>query len=92
MPVRPSSWRRKSESSRRGSATPLRSGWAWGQQYLNQAVAVADAPVGKGRLVMFGPEVLWRAQPHATFKLFFNAIYDSAAMAGGASVRTTEQR
>ena len=73
------------------SPTPLRSGWAWGQQYLNQAVAVADAPVGKGRLVVFGPEVLWRAQPHATFKLFFNAIYDAAATSG-ASPRTTDQR
>ncbi len=73
------------------SPTPLRSGWAWGQQYLNQAVAVADAPIGKGRLVLFGPEVLWRAQPHATFKLFFNAIYDGATSAGASPARTTDQ-
>ncbi|HZT76603.1 MAG TPA: M14 metallopeptidase family protein [Vicinamibacterales bacterium] len=71
------------------SPTPLRSGWAWGQQYLNQAVAIADAPVGKGRLVLFGPEVLWRAQPHATFKLFFNAIFDGAAAGGSSPVRTS---
>ncbi len=74
------------------SPTPLRSGWAWGQQYLNQAVAIADAPVGKGRLVLFGPEVLWRAQPHGTFKLFFNAIYDGVASAPAAPARTTDQR
>jgi hypothetical protein len=73
------------------SPMPLRSGWAWGQQYLDQAVAVAEASVGKGRLVLFGPEVLWRAQPHATFKLFFNAIYDGAAASSASPVRTTEQ-
>ena len=37
------------------NATPLRSGWAWGQQYLDQAVAIVDAPLGKGRVVLFGP-------------------------------------
>jgi hypothetical protein len=25
--------------------------------------------------VMYGPEILQRAQPHGTFKLLFNAIY-----------------
>ncbi|PYR00913.1 MAG: peptidase [Acidobacteria bacterium] len=73
------------------SATPLRSGWAWGQQYLDQAVAIVDAPVGKGRVVLFGPEVLWRAQPHGTFKLFFNGIYYGSASSGAAGTRTTEQ-
>jgi len=61
------------------SATPLRSGWAWGQQYLDQAVAIVEAPVGKGRLVLFGPEITWRAQPHGTFKLLFNGIYYGGA-------------
>jgi hypothetical protein len=64
------------------SPTPLRSGWAWGQQYLNGAVEIIDAPVAKGRLVMFGPEILWRAQPHATFKLLFNGIYAYSSSAG----------
>jgi hypothetical protein len=59
---------------------PLRSGWAWGQHYLDQAVQIVDAPVGKGRVVLFGPEIAWRAQPHGTFKLLFNGIYYSAAM------------
>ena len=60
------------------SATPLRSGWAWGQHYLDQAVEIVDAPLGKGRVVLFGPEVAWRAQPHGTFKFLFNAIYAGA--------------
>jgi hypothetical protein len=54
--------------------TPLRSGWAFGQEHLDGGVAVVDAAVGKGRLVLYGPQVLFRAQPHGTFKLVFNAI------------------
>src|SRR5690242_21289725 len=38
----------------------------------------------RSRIVLFGPEVLWRAQPHGTFKLFFNAIYDGVASAPAA--------
>jgi hypothetical protein len=57
------------------SPTPLRSGWAWGQQYLDQAVSIVDAQVGKGHVVLFGNEVNWRGQPHGTFKLLFNGIY-----------------
>jgi hypothetical protein len=54
---------------------PLRSGWAWGQKYLQDGVAVIDANVGKGKLLLFGPEIAFRAQPHGTFKFLFNGIY-----------------
>jgi hypothetical protein len=57
------------------SKTPLRSGWAWGQQYLENGVIAAEVTVGKGRVLLFGAEILQRAQPHATFKLLFNGIY-----------------
>ncbi len=57
------------------TASPLRSGWAWGQFYLEGGVAVAEAGVGKGRLMMFGPEITFRGQPHGTFKFLFNGIY-----------------
>jgi hypothetical protein len=57
------------------SSHPLRSGWAWGQHYLDQTVAIAEAPVGNGRLLLFGPEILFRGQPHGTFKFFFNGLY-----------------
>jgi zinc carboxypeptidase len=72
--------------------SPLRSGWAWGQQYLDHTVSIIDAPVGKGRVVLFGNEVNWRAQPHGTFKLLFNGIYSGSASTTGASGRTTDQR
>jgi hypothetical protein len=59
------------------TAAPLRSGWAWGQQYLNDGVAALEVRVGKGRVILYGPEILQRAQPHGTFKLLFNALYAS---------------
>jgi len=58
---------------------PLRSGWAWGQHYLEGGVAVAEAKVGEGKLFLFGPEVTFRAQPHGTFKLLFNGLYYGTA-------------
>jgi hypothetical protein len=59
------------------SPAPLRSGWAWGQHHLEGGVAAAEVTVGKGRVLLFGPEILHRAQPHGTFKLLFNAIWGS---------------
>ena len=57
------------------SATPLRSGWAYGQGYLEGGVQVVDATVGAGKLYLFAPEITFRAQPHGTFKFLFNGIY-----------------
>ena len=57
--------------------TPLRSGWAWGQDLLQNGIVALEARVGKGRAILYGPEILQRAQPHATFKLLFNGIYRS---------------
>ncbi|HSA54292.1 MAG TPA: M14 metallopeptidase family protein, partial [Gemmatimonadaceae bacterium] len=54
---------------------PLRSGWAWGQNYLQGGTAMLQAEVGTGKLYMFGPEILFRGQPHGTFKFFFNGIF-----------------
>jgi hypothetical protein len=63
------------------SADPLVSGWAWGQQYLKDGVAVAEASVGEGKFFALGPEVTFRGQPHGTFKLLFNALYYGSAQA-----------
>jgi len=59
------------------SPAPLRSGWAWGQEHLQGGAAVVSAPVGRGTLYLFGPEVAFRAQPHGTFRLLFNGLYES---------------
>jgi hypothetical protein len=60
------------------SPTPLRSGWAWGQTYLEGGVAIAEARVGRGTLYLFGPEITFRAQPHGTFRFLFNGIMKGA--------------
>jgi hypothetical protein len=57
------------------SPTSLRSGWAWGQAALQGGIAVAEASIGRGTLLLSGPEILFRAQPHGTFKFVFNALY-----------------
>jgi len=59
------------------TATPLRSGWAWGQSYLENGVVGVEAPVGKGKALLFTPKIVERGQPHQTFKLLFNGIYYS---------------
>jgi hypothetical protein len=64
------------------SITPLRSGWAMGQEHLAGGIAMIDAKVGKGRLAMFGPSVLYRGQPHASFKLVFNGIVQAGVKPG----------
>jgi hypothetical protein len=62
-------------------AEVLDSGWAWGQQYLDGGTAVAEASVGEGKVVLLGPEVNFRDQPHGTYKLLFNSLYYGSAKA-----------
>jgi hypothetical protein len=55
--------------------SPLHSGWAWGQQYLKDSVAVAESSLGSGKVFLLAPEVAFRGQPWATFKFMFNGLY-----------------
>jgi hypothetical protein len=64
------------------TASPLRSGWAWGQRHLQGGVAMTEAKVGNGNLFLFGPEITQRGQPHATFKLLFNGVFLATATEG----------
>lgn len=57
-----------------GEENPLRSGWAWGATYLKGGVVAFEAPVGKGKLYAFSPEITFRAQAQGTFKLLFNEL------------------
>ena len=53
----------------------LKSGWAFGQHYLNNTVAAYRADLGKGKVFVFGPEIAFRSQTHSTFRLIFNQLY-----------------
>jgi hypothetical protein len=57
----------------------LESGWILGEKHLYNRAAAVDVVLGKGHVVLFGFRVQNRAQPHATFKLFFNSLYYSSA-------------
>ncbi|HTE23185.1 M14 family metallopeptidase [Flavitalea sp.] len=59
------------------SNKPLRSGWAWGQAYLEDGVAAFVASIGKGKLYAFGPEITFRGQTQGTFKFLFNELYQA---------------
>lgn len=52
----------------------LRSGWLRGEKFLAGKVALAEADLGKGRVVLFGFRPQHRGQTWGTFQFIFNAI------------------
>lgn len=52
----------------------LISGMLAGGSELAGKAAVLDVPVGKGHVVMFANNPMWRHQTHGSFSLLFNAI------------------
>jgi len=83
MGIKPVAWFDSKQS--------LRSGWAWGQHYLDGGTAAVEASLGKGKVFLFGPEITFRAQPHGTFKFLFNSIFYGASvtMAPNATTNTS---
>jgi hypothetical protein len=74
-----------SDAVSKGELTPLawfatdkvlRSGWAWGQEYLQDGVAAFTAQVGSGTFSAFGPEIPFRGQTLGTYKFLFNQLYN----------------
>ena len=57
----------------------LMSGYLLGEKHLQNTVAAADVPLGKGRVILLGFGVEQRGQSHGTFKLLFNSLYYGAA-------------
>ncbi len=55
----------------------LMSGWLEGEKMIAGTGAMAEVKSGQGRAVLFAFRPQHRAQAHATFRLFFNAIHTS---------------
>jgi hypothetical protein len=53
----------------------LQSGWLLGEEYLKDQANVVSFRLGKGYVVTYGSQVDFRAQPRATFRLVFNAMF-----------------
>lgn len=58
---------------------PLLSGWILGGQFLKGTSVIAEEPVGKGRIVLFGFRPQYRAQSEVTYKFLFNALLYSSS-------------
>ncbi|MBS3818062.1 hypothetical protein KGY73_00940 [bacterium] len=52
----------------------LMSGWIYGESLIQQKSSILEVPYGKGKIILLGFPVQYRAQPYGTFKLLFNSI------------------
>ena len=75
-------------ASRYADSDLLISGFAHGGEKIAGKAAVALVHHGEGRVVLIGFPCQFRAQPYATFKLLFNAVYLAGDHAGlGAMIK-----
>ena len=59
--------------------SPLASGYLLHPERVEGKAAEMEVFYGEGRVYLFGFKPQWRGQSHGTYKLIFNAIYDSPA-------------
>ena len=69
----------------------LQSGWLLGEEFLRDQANVVAFRVGSGYVVTLGSQVDFRAQPRATFKLLFNAMFHGPSTRVPVSVLGAQQ-
>ena len=65
--------------ARFGRGDVLRSGWAIGEELLEDRAAVLSVPIGRGSVHLFGADVVFRGQPEASLKMLYNAVFSATA-------------
>jgi hypothetical protein len=60
---------------------PLASGYLLHPEKIEGKAAAVEAAYGDGRVYLFGFKPQWRGQSQGTYKMIFNAIYDSPSLA-----------
>jgi hypothetical protein len=60
----------------------LRSGWLLGEKRIAGRVALADAPLGKGHIILFAFRPQHRGQTWGTFPLIWNALASGGTKSG----------
>ena len=63
------------------SGSPLLSGYLLGEEKMQGYAAALDVHHGDGRVVLLGMRPQWRGQPFGNFRILFNAVFYSAAVA-----------
>ena len=59
----------------------LRSGFLSGDEYMRGRAAALDARLGEGHAILIGFQPQWRGQPVGTFRLIFNSMFYTRAVA-----------